>query len=152
MMEVRRPAEHEIVELAQLDYEIFGDHCYPLLSLRQFYDLAGPLLAIAAEDSKLSGYALILPSFVGSEGWFMALGVRADCRRTGIGEVLASRVISEANELGIMTLRLTVEPANHEAIALYRKLGFEPESLITNYFGRGEDRQLMSRQVSDRVG
>jgi ribosomal protein S18 acetylase RimI-like enzyme len=82
----------------------------------------------------------------------MALGVQADCRRSGIGDALASRAVSDAEKPGIVTLRLTVEPTNHGAIALYKRRGFEPQEVTIDYFGRGEDRQVMRRQapVPDR--
>lgn len=36
MIEVRRPAEQEIADLAQMDREIFGEHCYSQITMRQF--------------------------------------------------------------------------------------------------------------------
>jgi ribosomal protein S18 acetylase RimI-like enzyme len=148
MFEVRRPAEHEIADLARMDYEIFGEHCYAQITMRQFYDLAGPLLNVAVDSSKLVGYSLVLPTFAGSEGWFMALGVRESHRRSGVGRMLSSRALKEADGLGIASLRLTVEPNNHAAIALYTNLGFKTENSVADYFGEGEDRQVMSRAAA----
>ncbi|GGQ67147.1 GNAT family N-acetyltransferase [Couchioplanes azureus] len=145
MIEVRRPAEHEIADLAQMDYEIFGEHSYAQITMRQFYDLAGPLLNVATDSSKLVGYSLILPTFASNEGWFLALGVRETYRRSGIGRVLSRRALEEADRLSISTLRLTVEPGNNAAIALYAALGFQTEGITADYFGEREDRQIMRR-------
>ena len=101
MVEYRQPAACEVEDLARLDHEIFGKRSYNLMSMRQFYDLAGPLLIVAVDGPLLVGYALILPSFVNDEGWFMALGVQADYRRSGIGDALASRAVSDAEKVRI---------------------------------------------------
>ena len=151
MAEIRRPTVREITELARLDREVFGEHSYAPISMRQFYDLAGPLLLVAVDGEALLGYGLALPSAVNGEGWFMALGVRAECRRTGVGKRLAERIIAEADQLGIVVLRLTVEPTNQAAIALYATLGFETENIVTEYFGHGENRQVMCRQGRSRT-
>jgi ribosomal protein S18 acetylase RimI-like enzyme len=145
MIEVRRPAEQEIADLAQMDHEIFGAHCYSQITMRQFYDLAGPLLNVAIDSSTLVGYSLVLPTFANSDGWFMALGVRESHRRVGVGRMLSQRALEESDRKGISSLRLTVEPSNRAAIALYAALGFEAEGVAPDYFGKNEDRQIMRR-------
>jgi ribosomal protein S18 acetylase RimI-like enzyme len=146
MLEIRRPTVNELVALAQLDREVFGDHSYSYISIRQFYDLAGPLLVAAFMDSALVGYGLALPSHISGEGWFMALGVRADCRGAGIGAAISDAVIRQASQSSIELLRLTVEPSNESAISLYQKAGFETEAVVVDYFGHGEDRNIMRRR------
>ncbi|MEU9065109.1 N-acetyltransferase [Streptomyces sp. NPDC048430] len=133
----------EIAALALLDKEVFSTHSYSVSTFRQFFDLAGSLLAIAINGESLAGYSLILPAAAGSEGWFMALGVREGLRRTGVGRSLASAAIEQAKQSGLHVLRLTVEPENLAAVSLYKSLGFEAEELVREYFGPGEDRLVM---------
>jgi ribosomal protein S18 acetylase RimI-like enzyme len=41
----------------------------------------------------------------------------------------------------------SMEPANHQAIRLYRDLGFETERLVRDYFGPKQDRLVMTAQL-----
>src|SRR5579863_633933 len=54
------------------------------------------------------------------------LYLRADFRGKGLGRALAERIIVEARQIGYQRMRLdTVEPIMKDAVAMYRKLGFE---------------------------
>lgn len=54
------------------------------------------------------------------------LYLRPNFRGHGLGSSLANRIIAEAREIGYQRMRLdTVEPVMKEAVAMYRKLGFE---------------------------
>lgn len=60
----------------------------------------------------------------------MALGVRESHRRAGVGKILSLWALEESDRKGISSLRLTVEPSNHGAIALYAALGSRPKALL----------------------
>lgn len=54
------------------------------------------------------------------------LYLRPQFRGKGIGGALAERIIAEARQIGYQRMRLdTVEPLMKDAVAMYRKLGFE---------------------------
>ena len=54
------------------------------------------------------------------------LYLRSTMRGRGLGRVLADRIIAEARQIGYQRMRLdTVEPVMKDAVAMYRKLGFE---------------------------
>lgn len=54
------------------------------------------------------------------------LYLRPRFRGKGLGRVLAERIIAEAREIGYTRMRLdTVEPVMKDAVAMYRKMGFE---------------------------
>jgi len=140
---IRRPQLSELTELVSLDREIFNGQGYNLLTFRQFYDLAGDLLLVALADSRLLGYALVLPSAVQCEGWFMALGVSASHRHRALGRSLAETVLYEAKCAGITSVRLTVAEPNEPARNLYGHLGFAFERDERDYFGPGQHRLVM---------
>jgi GNAT superfamily N-acetyltransferase len=53
------------------------------------------------------------------------LYLRQQFRGHGLGRALAERIIAEAREIGYRRMRLdTVEPVMKDAVAMYRKLGF----------------------------
>jgi putative acetyltransferase len=62
------------------------------------------------------------------------LYLRPQFRGKGLGRILAERIIAEAREIGYQRMRLdTVEPVMKDAVAMYRKLGFNDiEPYCTN--------------------
>jgi ribosomal protein S18 acetylase RimI-like enzyme len=54
------------------------------------------------------------------------LYLRPQFRGKGLGLALANRIIAEARQIGYQCMRLdTVEPVMKEAVAMYRRLGFQ---------------------------
>jgi RimJ/RimL family protein N-acetyltransferase len=81
------------------------------------------------------------------------LMVAARARRQGIGAALIEEAMKWARGVGIVKLELTVFPHNAPAIALYRKLGFREEGILSRrYFidGRYIDAMLMGLDL-DKV-
>ena len=61
--------------------------------------------------------------------WLFSLTVMVPYRGMGIGESLCSRVIEKARAEGAEELLLNVRVDRHQAISLYRKLGFEIKTI-----------------------
>jgi putative acetyltransferase len=82
-------------------------------------------LLLAAHGSQLAGCAA-LHKLEDDICEMKRLYVRPQFRGKGLGRVLAERVVADARKIGYKRLRLdTVEPVMRDAVALYRKLGFE---------------------------
>jgi GNAT superfamily N-acetyltransferase len=83
---------------------------------------AGRLL-LARWQGALAG-CVALHQFGDGVGEMKRLYVRDDFRGHGIGRALATRVIDEARAIGYRAVRLDTLARMHEAVALYRTLGF----------------------------
>jgi GNAT superfamily N-acetyltransferase len=54
------------------------------------------------------------------------LYLRRQFRGQGLGRILANHIIAEARQIGYHRMRLdTVEPVMNDAVAMYRKIGFQ---------------------------
>jgi ribosomal protein S18 acetylase RimI-like enzyme len=138
----------DLVAVAEVDKEAFGDLCYPSYFFRQAYDLFGDLLLVAEnEREEIVGYLLGALQADLAGGWILSVAVRKADRRQGIAEMLVKIILPVFLRKGVSTVWLTVAPENHGAIQLYLKLGFEQVSTEEDYFGPGEPRILMKRKI-----
>jgi ribosomal protein S18 acetylase RimI-like enzyme len=137
----------ELDELHKLDTEIFADLAYPYFVLRQLFDVHRDALLALEHDGRLVGYSLAVTGG-DSVGWYLALGVEQSHRARGYGRLLAEASIRLVEVRGVAEIRLTVEPENSAAIALYESMGFTSQPHATlNYLGPGRTRMLMVRPV-----
>lgn len=79
------------------------------------------------------------------EGHIIAVGVRNDYRRTGIGERLLISLIDLVAQLDVGIMTLEVRASNETAQALYHKYGFQVVGRRRHYYSNnGEDALIMS--------
>lgn len=66
----------------------------------------------------------------GTFWWIQSVYVAPDCRGAGIFKMLYHHVLDEAHRReGVCGIRLYVDKTNHDALAVYRRLGME----VTHY-------------------
>ena len=80
-------------------------------------------LLLAMHDGQAAG-CIALRRFDAQTGEVKRLWVRPAFRGTGLGRLLAERLLTEARECGYERLVLDTLSSMHSAIALYRSLGF----------------------------
>jgi len=108
-----------------LDFKLcFQDFDKELKELPGQYSMPSGRLILAKEGKKMIGCAglrMLEPEICEMK----RLYVKPEFRRRGIGRGLAELVIEEAKKIGYHRMRLDTVSTMHEAIALYRSLGFK---------------------------
>ncbi|MGZ4243376.1 MAG: GNAT family N-acetyltransferase [Solirubrobacteraceae bacterium] len=83
-------------------------------------DVDHSIVAVGAEP-----VGFVLTGRRGSAAWIGGMGVAPGHRRTGLGARLLSAALHAASRAGADSVWLEVLEANHAAIGLYERLGFE---------------------------
>jgi ribosomal-protein-alanine N-acetyltransferase len=156
---VIRPLEvHEFDAISELDTDVFGRWAYPCFVLRQLFDAHRRFWLVAeGPTGYLRGYTLAVhcsdtangPDPGAPSAWLFGLGVRKQYMRMGCGRLLTAAVLELLAGSGVQLVKLTVEPENGTAIALYEEFGFVPVRYGEHYFGRGDHRIVMEAQLAD---
>ncbi len=128
---------------------MFGEPVHDAFVLRQFIDLFGPLVGVATTGETISGYVVGGRSVDTAAGWMLLLAVVPEARRRGIGRRLTSWLLDALSVVGADECRLTVDPKNTEALALYRRAGFSEIASEADYYGPGEERLVLTRPLPE---
>ena len=90
-----------------------------------------PSFIAVAENGQHLG-AIILkshePGYLPPRGWRFGIGIEAAARGQGVGRKLIEHSLDFARTTGASYLTLFVDPANHPAVNLYNRMGFQPAS------------------------
>lgn len=141
---IRPAALADLDALLELDTAVFGTMAYPRFVVRQFLDVYRSCWLIAQGPTGMRGYALAVPAVDGTCAWLFGLGVREEFRHMGCGRLLTVEALALLRKLEVPVARLTVEPENIRAIALYADLGFTVTEHAMDYLGPGEHRTVMA--------
>lgn len=130
---------NDLEGIFELGRKVFSEHAYSQATIRQLFDLF-PSLTIVQSDASGTVIGFVLAAY-GEDGvcWTLLGAVEDRFRRKGIGNSLMRTMLEKSNA---SEFRLTVDPDNVAAQALYRKLGFEKVAQSENYFGDGRPRDL----------
>jgi ribosomal protein S18 acetylase RimI-like enzyme len=90
---------------------------------------------VALDADLLVGWCDIIPAKdrpIHAHSGVLGIGLLPDYRGKGLGRALMTAAITKARAQGLTRIELTVRAQNANAIALYKKLGFETEGLKKN--------------------
>lgn len=85
---------------------------------------------------KMAGYFLLMTAV--DECHILNITVRPDLHGQGVGRLLFKEIKSRASSNGCSSLLLEVRPTNHQALAVYKKMGFDQIGLRKSYYPAGE--------------
>lgn len=126
---------------------MFETAVYPDFFFRQAHDLWPDFLLLAWQGSKLLGYLLAAPGQQGVASLgILSLAVSEQSRGLGVGQALLQHLIQYCPS-ATKQLWLTVAPDNLAALHLYKKSGFIEQNYSEDYYGKGEPRWLLVKQL-----
>jgi ribosomal-protein-alanine N-acetyltransferase len=131
--------------------ELRGEGCgYPAaVFVRQMEEITPSTFFVARSGGKVIGFTVgIVTGSRNRDAWVLRLRGLPEYQRKGIGSALMHRLLLALASIGAGQIFLSVAPGNTAALALYRKLGFTVTAKRGDYFGPGEDRCILRREIS----
>lgn len=90
---------------------------------------------VALAGGRVVGWCDVIPAKdrpIHAHTGVLGIGILPEHRGKGVGRALMTATIAKARAKGLTRIELTVREKNTNAIALYKKLGFESEGLKKN--------------------
>lgn len=87
------------------------------------------LFLVARAGAAVVGSAMA--GYDGHRGWVYYLAVEAGLRRSGLGRALMNEVERRLRALGCPKLNLQIRSGNEQALAVYERLGYLPDSVMS---------------------
>lgn len=147
-MRVTEFSEPLIGELTQIEAEAFGDGglnrwTFPVL-------IRHGAIYVLRCDGKICGIADIIKDWMDPGLAFLVnFVIRKGERNKGLGTIFLEKLIAILKDDGIKRLQLTVDPANKQAIRVYKKLGFKLITELSDEYGPGVDRFLYELELEE---
>jgi ribosomal-protein-alanine N-acetyltransferase len=144
---IRQAERGDLDAIVELDETTFDAMAFPRFFVRQACDAFGELLLVAEDDGAVIAYGLGVAQAEREDGWILGMAVAPDQRGQGIGARILVQLLAVFQRLGVARVLLTVEPGNAPARRLYDEHGFVEVDEEPEYFGPGEPRVVMARNI-----
>jgi [ribosomal protein S18]-alanine N-acetyltransferase len=147
-IKVREITEADYSHVCLLEQGQSGSHYQAAVFVRQAMTLWARLFLVANVDDQIAGY--LVGSISGDDspsGWILRLRVDAAFQRMGVATMLMEKIEDSMKEYRISQILLSCSPVNHGALALYHRIGYSDKCIETAYFGPGEDRLILGKNL-----
>lgn len=146
-LEQRVAGDADVEALFEIERSAFGVG-YDRGQLRQLIALFPGLVRLAVIGGAPVGYSLCgIVHDDPATAWLLSMGVRREWQGAGVGTSLLTRALDELRRRGTASVRLTVDPRRARTVAFYTAAGFRPVEQVSDYFGPGEARSIMVREL-----
>ena len=143
-MIIREWTKEDIPTIAEMEQRCFRDAwTEEMLSDTLRYPIYNCFLA--EEGGQVCGYCCLI--VVCEDAEVGNIAVDAPFRGRGIAKALMEAMHERAKEKGATQSFLEVRVSNENAIALYKKLGYEGYGIRARYYEDGEDALVMKRAL-----
>ena len=146
---INQPDADTIARILYIEQEAFGDSALteyvivPLLRHGKVY------VAVDEEDTIIASAYFLRDMADTQMAYLMSVATLPFFRGHDVGTGLLNYAFSDLKNLGISRLQLTVDPANFNALSTYReKLGFTVADSAEDEYGTGEEKLIMTRDLS----
>ena len=147
-MKIRRAGKKDFLQIADLDKNVWldspGGECIPDGTHVWAVWVDKALVYCAEENNNILGVAIAF-SCVDGEYFLHKTFVSKNARGRGIVAKVFAALLEKTDKLKLK-ITLTVAPDNEKAVALYEKQGFTEKKLLKDYYGKGKDRFIMTRE------
>jgi ribosomal-protein-alanine N-acetyltransferase len=133
--------------LLALEREVFPADAYPRELFLELHAGCGALFFVAHAEGSVAGYIVTCASRRKAE--LVSIAVDPRYRGRGIGGALVERTIAKLRAAGVRRLELAVRVGNRDAIAFYRRRGFERLERLPAYYENGGDAYRMRLSLGD---
>ena len=143
-MTIREWTKEDIPAIAEMERRCFHDAwTEEMLSDTLRYPIYNCFLA--EEGGQVCGYCCLI--VVCEDAEVGNIAVDTPFRGKGIGKALMETMHQRAKEKGATQSFLEVRVSNANAIALYKKFGYESYGIRARYYEDGEDAMVMKRAL-----
>ncbi|WP_421853621.1 peptidase C39 family protein [Marinomonas sp.] len=147
-IDIRLASVDDLKALLVLEGKAFTGDRLSRRSFRHAITSSGSALFVAMkEDGELLGYALLHLRQGTHLARLYSLAVSPEARGLGIGKLLIQACEKKALKKGKMLLRLEVSDVNHNAIALYQKMGYKEFGHYDAYYEDQTDAIRMQKRL-----
>ncbi len=144
-MILRRWEEKDIPIIAEIEGRCFPHDAWSKEMLADVVGAPYQWQVLAVEGGQVCGYACLFSLFDTAD--LMNIAVDFPFRGKGIACALMDALHTQAKEMGAERVMLEVRVSNAPAIALYKKYGYEKIAVRKNYYGNGEDADIMQKKL-----
>ena len=141
---IRPAVDPDVAALATLEAEAFPEPWSRRLLADELRHPAS-LVLVAEDAGAVVGYASFRRA--ADEAELLRVAVAPPARSRGVGRRLVEAGLHELARGGAARCFLEVRPANAQALALYRRLGFAETGRRRAYYPDGSDALILSRAV-----
>jgi ribosomal-protein-alanine N-acetyltransferase len=159
---VRTVERGDLLEVFRIERLVFPQP-WPFEAFERFLEEPGFLVAECATDPDeersgsrewrdgdraVAGYVVSdrTPNFGHDVGHVKDLAVHPDYQRRGVGTLLLKHALATLEAQGVQATKLEVRADNEEALALYRRHGFEHRRTVPRYYADGTNALVLVRE------
>jgi len=132
---IRRASINDLDDIVKIEHRCFqGDSAYSKKQLKYLLLKAKSICLTEVNNNEIRGYIIVLFKTRSNIAGIETIGVDPAFRGKGVGVRLLTAAEENILLLGLKRIRLEVSTKNITALNLYKKLGYLPIELLTNYY------------------
>jgi ribosomal-protein-alanine acetyltransferase len=130
----------DLAAVRRLEKDSFGPHAFDAAMFFYFALSRSHRFLVARDQGEMAGYVVGQQAGWGrrSHGHIVSIAVQKSHRGRGLGALLLNEMLAQLRDAGVDEVVLEVGEANQTAIRLYRRLGFEVDRTLPDFYGPGQ--------------